>query len=234
MSDIDAGGAKWLREGLQPASVSDPFAGIAAFNHLQGLRLHLRVMDVERSDEALMLAYRDGDAQAFERLYQRHRSRLYRWLTQQCGSAGVAEELYQDIWLKVINARGNYEVSAKFTTWLYRIAHNRLVDHWRAGARTPSTVAAGDCEDEDDPLDHVAGSAIDEPQNDVERRRLGEALTREIQALPVPQRETFLLAQETELTLEEIARVTGVNRETAKSRMRYALAKLREGLKDWR
>ena len=196
-------------------------------------------MDVERSDEALMLAYRDGDARAFELLYQRHRSRLYRWLTQQCGSAGVAEELYQDIWLKVINARAAYEVSAKFTTWLYRIAHNRLVDHWRAASRTPATVAAGDCGDggdgdDCDPLDPIAGSPLDEPQNDLERRRLGEALLREIQALPASQRETFLLAQETELTLEEIASITGVNRETAKSRMRYALAKLREGLKQWR
>lgn len=191
-------------------------------------------MDVERSDEALMLAYRDGDAQAFELLYQRHRSRLYRWLTQQCGSPAAAEELYQDIWLKVINAREGYEVSAKFTTWLYRIAHNRLVDHWRAAARTPVALGAGAEADDEDPLDAVPGSALDEPHNDVERRRLGAALLREIEALPAAQRETFLLAQETTLTLEEIASVTGVSRETAKSRMRYALAKLRERLKDWR
>lgn len=191
-------------------------------------------MDVERSDEALMLAYRDGDAQAFEFLYQRHRSRLHRWLTHQCGSAGIAEELYQDIWLKVINARDGYEVSAKFTTWLFRIAHNRLVDHWRASGRAPTATGTADDEEADDPLDLVAGSPLDEPQNDLERKRLGAALIREIEALPAVQRETFLLAQETEMTLEEIASVTGVNRETAKSRMRYALAKLREGLGDWR
>jgi RNA polymerase sigma-70 factor (ECF subfamily) len=191
-------------------------------------------MDVERSDEALMLAYRDGDAGAFELLYQRHRSRLYRWLTHQCGSNAIAEELYQDIWLKVINARDGYEVSAKFTTWLFRIAHNRLVDHWRAGARTPAASAAPDDDEADDPLDSLAGSPLQEPHNDLERQRLGAALVRQIEALPAPQRETFLLAQETDMTLEEIASITGVNRETAKSRMRYALGKLREGLRDWR
>lgn len=191
-------------------------------------------MDVERSDEALMLAYRDGDAQAFELLYQRHRSRLYRWLTHQCGSKAIAEELYQDIWLKVINARDGYEVSAKFTTWLFRIAHNRLVDHWRASNRAPAANGAPDGDEADDPLDALAGSPLQEPHNELERQRLGAALVREIEALPAPQRETFLLAQETDMTLEEIASITGVNRETAKSRMRYALGKLRAGLGDWR
>lgn len=192
-------------------------------------------MDAERSDEALMLAYRDGDVRAFEFLYQRHRNRLYRWLAHQCSSAATAEELYQDVWLKVINARDGYEVSAKFTTWLFRIAHNRLVDHWRASGRAPS-MAGGPEEDDDadDPADLLVGSPLQEPHNDFERKRLGAALIREIEALPAAQRATFLLAQETDMTLEEIASVTGVNRETAKSRMRYALAKLRDGLEDWR
>lgn len=194
-------------------------------------------MDVERSDEALMLAYRDGDARAFELLYQRHRRRLYRWLAHQCKSSAIAEELYQDIWLKVINARNGYEVSAKFSTWLFRIAHNRLVDHWRAAGRSPAALGLENGEQGDDPVDPVelvAGSALQEPHNDLERKRLGAALIREIEALPAAQRETFLLAQETDMTLDEIASTSGVNRETAKSRMRYALAKLRRGLEDWR
>lgn len=194
-------------------------------------------MDVERSDEALMLAYRDGDGRAFELLYQRHRRRLYRWLAHQCGSPTIAEELYQDIWLKIINARDGYEVSAKFSTWLFRIAHNRLVDHWRASARVPAAIGAPDDEQADDgpdPVELIAGSAFDEPDNEFERKRLGAALVNAIEALPAAQRETFLLAEETDMTLEEIASVTGVNRETAKSRMRYALAKLRQGLGDWR
>lgn len=193
-------------------------------------------MDVERSDEALMLAYRDGDAQAFERLYQRHRSRLYRWLTQQCGSAGVAEELYQDIWLKVINARGNYEVSAKFTTWLYRIAHNRLVDHWRA--RGPLTLASdlvrdGD-DDPPDPLDLVPGTRANEPETRVASRELAARIRAALAALPPAQRNAFLLHQEGGLELSAIAELTGDGVETVKSRIRYALDKLRAQLGDLR
>jgi len=88
-----------------------------------------------RTDETLMLAYRDGDAMAFEVLYGRHRGRLYRYLLHQCGRREQADELFQEIWMSVIRARSGYEVSAKFTTWLFRIAHNRLIDGFRARGR---------------------------------------------------------------------------------------------------
>ena len=92
-------------------------------------------MHDDLSDERLMLAYRDGDGAAFEALYARYRTRLYRHLVHQCGDARLAEEFYQDIWLKVVNARADYEPLAKFSTWLYRIAHHRLIDHYRQHAR---------------------------------------------------------------------------------------------------
>lgn len=182
-------------------------------------------------DEALMLAYRDGDAGAFEALYRRWRSRLYRHLLRQCGSAAQADELFQDVWLKVVNARKGYEAAAKFSTWLFRIAHNRLVDHYRAQGR--ADIASYD--DDPDDADAVAalpGSAQERPDALLERKALAEELVRQIGALPAAQRETFLLSQEGELTLEEIAAATGVNRETAKSRLRYALNKLRAGLRE--
>lgn len=183
------------------------------------------------SDEALMLAYREGDAGAFEALYRRWRSRLYRYLLRQCGNAAQAEELFQDIWLKVVNARRGYEVAAKFSTWLFRIAHNRLIDHYRARGR--AEIASFD----DDPEDADAVAALparphDQPEALLERKALAEELVRQIEALPAAQRETFLLSEEGELTLDEIAAATGVNRETAKSRLRYALNKLRAGLKE--
>lgn len=86
---------------------------------------------MEAADEQLMLAYRDGDASAFETLYARHRARVFRFVLRSVPSLGVAEELFQDVWMKVIEARTRYAPSAKFTTWLYTIAHHRLVDHWR-------------------------------------------------------------------------------------------------------
>jgi len=78
-----------------------------------------------------MLAYRQGDAGAFETLYARHKGPLYRFVLRSVRERGLAEELYQEIWMRVIEARGRYTVQARFTTWLYTIAHHRLTDHWR-------------------------------------------------------------------------------------------------------
>lgn len=188
------------------------------------------------SDEALMLAYRDGDATAFEALYRRWRGKLYRHLLRQCGSPAQAEELYQDIWLKVIGARAGYEVAAKFPTWLFRIAHNRLIDHYRRHSRAAvaSYERRGDDDCAEDEAAALPAPASTQPEAMLERKALAEQLVRHIEALPAAQRETFLLSEEGDMTLEEIAAATGVNRETAKSRLRYALAKLRAGLKELR
>ena len=79
-----------------------------------------------------MLAYADGDSGAFEALYGRHKGGLFRFVLRSVKARGEAEELFQDIWMRVIEARMRYQPKAKFTTWLYTIAHHRLVDHWRA------------------------------------------------------------------------------------------------------
>src|ERR1043165_886205 len=90
----------------------------------------------EAPDEELMAAYRGGDAAAFETLYARHRTRLFRFVLRSVKARAVCEELFQEIWLRVIEARGRYTPQARFTTWLFTIAHNHLVDHWRKGGLT--------------------------------------------------------------------------------------------------
>lgn len=196
-------------------------------------------MECERSDEALMLAYKDGDAGAFEQLYACWRGRLYRYLLHQCQDRALADELYQEVWLKVVDARLRYEVTAKFSTWLFRIAHNRLVDHWRASGRRAKVMesdAGSDDEDGDPPADRMetAAPAHERPERWLERRDLAERLAAAIAALPEAQREAFLLAEEGDMTLEEIAAATGTGRETVKSRLRYALTRLRAELEEWR
>ena len=178
------------------------------------------------ADETLMLRYRNGDADAFARLYARHRGPLYRYLLRQCGRPAVAEELFQDIWLKLIAARAGYTVQAKFGTWLYRIAHNRLVDHYRASARGLPLSYADDCPE------WMEIPAPEEVQPEVreDRRRQSERLLELLAELPDAQREAVLLKEEAGLSLEEIAQATGTGRETVKSRLRYALARLRQGL----
>jgi RNA polymerase sigma-70 factor, ECF subfamily len=177
------------------------------------------------SDEDLMNRYRDGDTRAFEVLYQRHKGPLYRYLLRQCGVAAVAEELFQDVWMNLIRVRARYQVRAKFTTYLYRFAHNRLIDHYR---RAKAGVPISYDDDLDEPLiEQVADAAEREPENQFARRRQALQLLDMLAALPEAQREAFLLREESGLSLAEIAEVTGVTAETAKSRLRYALAKLR-------
>ena len=183
----------------------------------------------ESSDEELMLGYRDGDASAFDGLYARHKGGLYRYLLRQCRDAAVAEELFQDVWMNLIRARAAYTVQAKFTTYLYRLAHNRLIDHYRkhAGATVVSFEVEGgeavlDLSDDRDP---PAEDALD-------AKRRAARLLELVAALPEAQREAFLLQQEGSMSVEEIAQATGVTRETAKSRLRYALAKLRQGMRE--
>ena len=187
--------------------------------------------NAESSDEELMLQYRDGDAGAFEALYARHKGGLYRYLLRQCRNAAAAEELFQDVWMNLIRARAGYTVQARFTTFLYRVAHNRLVDHYRKSKQ--ATVVS--LEDED-------GEAIADPPDERERpqdetldaKRQAGRLMELISELPETQREAFLLQQEGGMSVEEIAQATGVSRETAKSRLRYAMSKLRRGMLEWR
>jgi RNA polymerase sigma-70 factor (ECF subfamily) len=177
------------------------------------------------SDEELMLRYGGGDAVAFEALYRRHRGPLYRFLLRQVSDAAAAEEVFQDVWMRVINSRGRYEARAKFSSWVYAIAHNRLMDFYRANGKADFLgQEEGEEALESLPADDLPAHVL------LDRKRAAERLFAELARLPEAQREAFLLQQEGELSLEEIAAATGVSRETVKSRLRYAVAKLRASL----
>ena len=186
------------------------------------------------ADEALMRAYGQGEAQAFETLYARHKGGTYRYILRHVGAdAATADELHQDLWLRVIDARQRYEVQARFSTWLYTLARHRVIDHWRSRrgislasleeedvvARAEESVAASRDRD-DDPLH----ASIDAES----RRRLLAALAE----VPPLQRDAFLLHVEGRLTVEQIAKLTATPGETVKSRLRYAYRRLREALED--
>lgn len=186
-----------------------------------------------QSDEELMLAYGAGDLAAFEIVYRRYSGRLYRYLLRQCGNADDAQELLQDVWTNLIRARSRYEVRAKFSTYLFHLAHNRVIDHFRRRRRNPVDHAANPVDEEGDThLAEVADVNISAIEDRLHLQRLGEQLLELIAQLPPVQREAFLLREEGGFSVEEIADITGVNAETAKSRLRYAVAKLRRGLRD--
>ncbi|KAF1715684.1 RNA polymerase subunit sigma [Pseudoxanthomonas sangjuensis] len=179
----------------------------------------------EAPDEALMAAWAAGDAAAFAPLYARHRGRLYRFLLRQLRDPALADEFFQDVWQRVIAARAGWKPEAAFSTWLFRIAHNRLADHWRAAKHRPPAP-----EDADERAARVPDP--DTPDRQLsefeQRRRLQLALDE----LPEEQREVLLLRLEQELTLEGIGEIAGVGRETVKARLRYAMDKLRARLNE--
>ena len=187
-------------------------------------QVHYAPMD--ETDERLMLGWREGDAAAFGQLYARHKGGVLRYLLRHTGKREWAEELFQDVWLKVVNASSGYEARARFSAWLYSIAHNRLMDHFREHSRA-SLVSY---EDEAPSAQAQPAAVHEQPERRLERKQDAQALLRSLDALPAAQREAFVLQQEGELSVEEIAAATGVSRETAKSRLRYALAKLRMDL----
>jgi RNA polymerase sigma-70 factor (ECF subfamily) len=176
---------------------------------------------VEGADEELMLAYRDGNAGAFETLYGRHRARLFRFVLRSVKERGMAEELFQDVWMRVIEARGRYAPKARFTTWLYSIAHNRLVDHWRRKG-----LSVVDLEHVD-----VEGNSPN-PERQAEARQSLQRFAKALEALPPAQREAFLLHEEAGMSVAQIAQATGAGEEAAQSRLRYAIAKLRTAVGD--
>lgn len=172
-------------------------------------------------DSALMLRYQDGDMGAFETLYRRHNDALYRYLLRLCRHPEAAEDIFQEVWGKIVKARASYRPTARFTTYLYRVAHNCFIDHLRRNKRH-----ANPAELQPEALAHPG----EQPDISTERSLARERLAVALAALPDEQRDAFLLREEAGLSVDDIAAVTGCNRETAKSRLRYAVSKLRAAI----
>jgi RNA polymerase sigma factor (sigma-70 family) len=193
------------------------------------------------ADDSLMQAYAAGDAAAFTRLYDRHERPVHRFFLRQGASPAVADDLLQDTWLAVVRSAVRYRPDAKFTTWLYRIARSKLVDHWRATRQhVLLDDAANDPDDgsdgggaADSALDRIADTDAVRPDVRAISRQQAGLFMAAIEALPPAQREAFVLHHDGELTMDEIAGVTDVGVETVKSRLRYASRRLRAACADW-
>jgi len=188
----------------------------------------LPAMAQEPDDKTLMVRYRDGDVAAFQTLYSRHKGPLYRYFLRQGIGPDQASELFQEVWIKIIRARERYQPTAKFTTYMYKLAHNCLVDYFRHQGRQPRDVGQ---EVSIDPAE-LPDNPGSNPELIAEQKQSVESFRQVLNDLPAEQREAFLLREERGLSLADIADVTGVNVETAKSRLRYAVEKLRQALRD--
>ncbi len=176
------------------------------------------------SDDELMVAYARGGSWAFDELYARFGTPLYNYLLRACRSPVLAADLTQETWLSLVRSRAGYEARSRFSAYLFHIAHNKLVDHWR------TTVVPHDSLDE--LVAEPVASRIEQPEVIAEGQESAHRFVKALMSLPHEQREAFLLQQEADLSLDEIAVITGVGRETVKSRLRYAMAKLRLEMSD--
>jgi RNA polymerase sigma-70 factor (ECF subfamily) len=187
-------------------------------------------MDSVDEDAELMLRYKEGDAAAFAVLYAHHKGPLYRYLLRQSRNAGAAADLFQEVWSRLVATRSRYEPRAKFTTFLFHIAHNCAVDFFRRDMIVRAAADDPDSSLPDSPLLDPEVPEYQRPDRIAEFVEQQSALLAAVAALPPQQREAFLLHEETGLSIEEIARVTDVPVETAKSRLRYAVRKLKKSL----
>ncbi|HKT74707.1 MAG TPA: RNA polymerase sigma factor [Steroidobacteraceae bacterium] len=182
-------------------------------------------MAQDEDDGELMLRYARGDLRAFETLYRRHRGPLYRYLARQSRNPEIADDLFQEVWSRVITSRERYEPRAQFRTFLYRIAHNCFIDHCRR-----SNVRAERGADWETVESSLAAPEGERPEVHAEHAQTMARYRAAVAALPAEQRDVFLLYEESGLSLEEIATISAVGPETAKSRLRYAVAKLKAAL----
>jgi len=190
----------------------------------------------EQTNEQLMVAYSQGDSRAFEELLRRHQRSVLNFIFRYVGNRSTAEDLVQDVFMRVIRRASSYKREAKFTTWLYTIARNICIDHSRRmqHRRTASLDHPVRAEGEDR---RTLGESIPSSDAGTDRRAMGRELGAQIKSavdnLAEDQREVFLMREYLGLPFKEISEIVGIPENTAKSRMRYALEKLRSDLSEY-
>ena len=188
-----------------------------------------------RSDEALMMSFREGDARSFEEIVARHKRGLFNFLLRSVQNRSRAEEMLQEVFLRVVRSKERYERTAKLTTWLYTIARNLCVDESRRARfrKTVSLDAPRRGAEEESPA-MIETVAADQVSTDDEAAapQLRARIAKAVEQLPEDQREVFLMRQMSGLSFKEIGDIVGAPENTVKSRIRYALEKLRQELAD--
>lgn len=184
-----------------------------------------------------MMRFQSGDRGAFASLVKKHKTALYNFILRQVRAPAVAEDLTQDVFIKVVQSAVDFKHESKFSTWAYTIARNICIDHLRKMSlrQHPSLdQPRGEAPDGPTLLDRTAdahpGASVDRAVIGAE---LGQRIARCVEALPQEQREVFLLREIADLPFKEIAGITGVPENTVKSRMRYALERLQESLAEY-
>lgn len=193
--------------------------------------LQCATMSAEPSDEMLMLSYRDGDLEAFKELYRRHSRGLYLFIAWRSPRRAWVDEIAQDSWANLHQARSRYYPQASFRTYLFQIARNRLIDQLRQNSKLvlASELSSAEFDGDAEWFDGLADAAHDgqSPEAALDKKQQLAGLHAAIRALPDEQRESLVLQQFNGMSLDEIALLVRAPVETVKSRLRYAMTKLR-------
>ncbi len=186
---------------------------------------------IKKTDEQLVKDYAGGSHSAFETLYRRYKNAIYHYCVRQVSTSALADELHQDIWLKVIKSAAQFKQQSSFKTWLYKIAHNTLMDYYRKSAiRRHLMVIQTETKEHNDNSNETYIQEQQQPDNKLQNQQLQKLLLSGIEELTVEQKEVFLLHEKSGLSLHDIALVTQSSFESTKSRLRYAVKKIRRHL----
>lgn len=183
-------------------------------------------------DMELIIAYRNGSADAFDILYERYRRQLYAYLNKLLpGHQAQADDMFQQTWIRAIAKLDRYQEREMFLAWLFRIAHNLTVDHFRSSRRRNEEML-GETDAETAKVVEAAAGHAASPSGELDRRELADAIDKAVEGLPPDQREVFLLRQE-DIAFREIAEIQNCSVNTCLARMRYAVMNLRSVLREW-
>ena len=181
-----------------------------------------------RSDGELMVAFQEGDQEAFALLYDRHTRALINFFYKMCYDRALAEDLMQDTFVKLLRSRGKYRPEASFKTFLYTVAKNLWIDRHRSQKAAPKTVSAEIRAQEDGAtLGELAEAATDSPVERLADREAAEIVRRALLDLPEAQRLVFVMAEAQGLRYREISEILCIPVGTVKSRMNAAVTTLR-------
>jgi len=179
-----------------------------------------------KSDDQLMVSYARGDKLAFDQLYLRYKQPVYRYLFRNCSNIHATDEMFQEVWLRLITASKRYQNKGKFRAWIFTLAHNCLIDYYRKSAKLSLQKT--------DSAETIEATSLEQASSitTISDERQGKIIHRILSELPQEQKEAFYLRQDSDFSINEIAAIQQVTPEAAKSRLRYAYKKLRGALED--
>jgi RNA polymerase sigma-70 factor (ECF subfamily) len=186
---------------------------------------------MKQTAEELIKRYRSGQVEALGKLVEEYRKPLFGFILSMTNGHDDAEEIFQDVWFRAIRALDTYK-SKRFLSWLFKIAHNRIIDRRRRQRPEQSLQETHDHEENGRTTEDTLGSDREAPSRVSGNRELALRIQQAVAALPLDQREVFAMRTQSDLPFKEIARIQGTSINTALARMQYALAKLRETLRE--